>query len=76
MLYLHPQYVFMAWCLVKHKDNFNLLFYCYDTMFPNLKQPPVGQMGALPARHQMRGLAPEQLHRGLRSLVQQMMDLR
>jgi len=23
-LYLQPQYVFMAWCLVKHKDNFTL----------------------------------------------------
>jgi hypothetical protein len=22
-----PQYVFMAWCLVKHRDNFN--FYLY-----------------------------------------------
>jgi len=21
-LYLHPSYVFMAWCLVKHRDNF------------------------------------------------------
>jgi hypothetical protein len=21
-LYLHPQYVFMAWFLVKHRDNF------------------------------------------------------
>jgi hypothetical protein len=20
-----PQYVFMAWCLVKHRDNFNLM---------------------------------------------------
>jgi len=19
---LHPQYVFMAWCVVKHRDNF------------------------------------------------------
>jgi hypothetical protein len=23
-LYLYPQYVFMAWCLVKHRDNFTL----------------------------------------------------
>jgi hypothetical protein len=21
-LYLHPQYIFMVWCLVKHRDNF------------------------------------------------------
>jgi len=21
-LYVHPHYVFMAWCLVKHRDNF------------------------------------------------------
>jgi len=21
-LYFHPQYIFMAWCLVKHRDNF------------------------------------------------------
>jgi hypothetical protein len=21
------QYVFMAWCLVKHRDNFNFIFY-------------------------------------------------
>jgi len=23
-LYLHPQYVFMAWCLIKHRGNFAL----------------------------------------------------
>jgi len=23
-LYLHSQYAFMAWCLVKHRDNFTL----------------------------------------------------
>jgi hypothetical protein len=23
---LHPQYVFMAWCLVKDRDNFNFTF--------------------------------------------------
>jgi hypothetical protein len=23
---LHPQYVFMAWCLVKHRDNFTFTF--------------------------------------------------
>jgi hypothetical protein len=26
-LYLHSQYAFMAWCLVKHRDNFT--FYLY-----------------------------------------------
>jgi len=27
-LYLHsPQYAFMAWCLVKHRDNFTLLYF-------------------------------------------------
>jgi hypothetical protein len=25
-LYLHSQYVFMAWCLVKHRGNFNFTF--------------------------------------------------
>jgi hypothetical protein len=25
-LYLHPHYAFMAWCLVKHKDNFTFYF--------------------------------------------------
>jgi hypothetical protein len=25
-LYLHSQYAFMAWCLVKHKDNFTFIF--------------------------------------------------
>jgi hypothetical protein len=25
-LYLHSQYVFMAWCLVKHRDNFTFTF--------------------------------------------------
>jgi hypothetical protein len=24
-LYLHPQYVFMAWWLVKHRDNFTFI---------------------------------------------------
>jgi hypothetical protein len=24
-----PQYVFMAWCLVKHRDNFTFTFYLY-----------------------------------------------
>jgi hypothetical protein len=28
-----PQYVFMAWCLVKHKDNFN--FYLYKAPIKN-----------------------------------------
>jgi hypothetical protein len=22
-----PQYVFMAWCIVKHKDNFTLIYH-------------------------------------------------
>jgi len=27
-LYLHsPEYVFMAWCLVKHRDNFTFHLY-------------------------------------------------
>jgi hypothetical protein len=27
-----PQYVFMAWCLVKHRDNFTLTFsYFYQS---------------------------------------------
>jgi hypothetical protein len=25
-LYLHPQYVYMAWCLVKHTDNFTFTY--------------------------------------------------
>jgi hypothetical protein len=25
-LYLHSQYTFMAWCLVKHRDNFTFTF--------------------------------------------------
>jgi len=25
-LYLHPQYVFMEWCLVKRRDNFTFNF--------------------------------------------------
>jgi hypothetical protein len=24
-----PQYIFMAWCLVKHRDNFTFYFYLY-----------------------------------------------
>jgi hypothetical protein len=24
-----PQYVFMAWCLVKHRDNFTFTYYYY-----------------------------------------------
>jgi hypothetical protein len=24
-----PQYAFMAWCLVKHRDNFNFTFYVH-----------------------------------------------
>jgi hypothetical protein len=31
-LYLHPQYVFMAWCLVKHRDNFNLYLYLFFSL--------------------------------------------
>jgi hypothetical protein len=27
-LYLLPQYVFMAWCLVKHRDNFTFISAC------------------------------------------------
>jgi hypothetical protein len=25
-LYLHPQYAFMAWCLVEHRDNVTFIF--------------------------------------------------
>jgi hypothetical protein len=25
-----PQYAFMAWCLVKHRDNFTFTFYLYE----------------------------------------------
>jgi hypothetical protein len=25
-IYLHSQYVFMAWCLVRHRDNFTFTF--------------------------------------------------
>jgi hypothetical protein len=24
-----PQYIFMAWCLVKHRDNFTFSIWCY-----------------------------------------------
>jgi hypothetical protein len=27
-----PQYVFMAWCLVKHRDNFTFNLYLYITV--------------------------------------------
>jgi len=27
-----PQYLFMAWCLVKHRDNFTFTFYIYDLL--------------------------------------------
>jgi len=26
-----PQYVFMAWCLVKHRDNFSVYFWMFLT---------------------------------------------
>jgi hypothetical protein len=26
-----PQYIFMAWCLVKRRDNFTFAFYVYYT---------------------------------------------
>jgi hypothetical protein len=30
-----PQYVFMAWCLVKHRDNFTFFYFiCFVTLFP------------------------------------------
>jgi len=31
-LYLNSQYVFMAWCLVKHRDNFTFTYHfnCRD----------------------------------------------
>jgi hypothetical protein len=28
-----PQYVFMAWCLVKHRDNFTFTFFLYSGLF-------------------------------------------
>jgi hypothetical protein len=28
-LHLHPRYVFTAWCLVKHRDNFTLRYHPY-----------------------------------------------
>jgi hypothetical protein len=28
-----PQYVFMAWCLVKHRDNFTFLLYFYFCIY-------------------------------------------
>jgi len=30
-----PQYAFMAWCLVKHRDNFILLYYLYVQLLSN-----------------------------------------
>jgi hypothetical protein len=27
-----PQYVFMAWCLVKHRDNFTFTFFYYQSV--------------------------------------------
>jgi hypothetical protein len=32
---IHPllQYVFMAWCLVKHRDNFTFIFNHYSLIF-------------------------------------------
>jgi len=29
VLYFHPQYIFVAWCLVQHRDNFT----CHENMF-------------------------------------------
>jgi hypothetical protein len=31
---LLPQYVFMTWCLVKHRDNFNFYYFIF-IFFPN-----------------------------------------
>jgi hypothetical protein len=36
-----PQYVFMAWCLVKHRDKFNLLYFknaVFLTLAPEKKR--------------------------------------
>jgi hypothetical protein len=30
-----PQYIFMAWCLVKHRDNFNV-YLCYFLLWSKL----------------------------------------
>jgi hypothetical protein len=32
-----PQYVFMAWCLVKHRDNFTLYLLLFDIVLPKCK---------------------------------------
>jgi hypothetical protein len=32
-----PQYAFMAWCLVKHRDNFTFTFYTYENDVRNLQ---------------------------------------
>jgi hypothetical protein len=38
--YLHsPQYVFMAWCFVKDKDNFTF-YLSYVLVFPEIYPPP------------------------------------
>jgi len=36
-LYLYPQYVFMAWCLFKHRENFTLLLHLHipSGLFPS-----------------------------------------
>jgi hypothetical protein len=31
-VYPLPQYAFMVWCLVKHRDNFTFTFYFYHAM--------------------------------------------
>jgi hypothetical protein len=31
-----PQYVFMAWCLVKHRDNFTFTFIVVDKLGQNI----------------------------------------
>jgi hypothetical protein len=32
-LYLHPQYNFMVWCLVKHRDKFTFTFIMFSNTF-------------------------------------------
>jgi len=34
---LPPQYVFMAWCLGKHKDNFTF-YLCFTYIFPVIRK--------------------------------------
>jgi len=39
---LHPRHVFMAWCLVKHRDNFNITFLPLITKESSTRFLPIG----------------------------------